>query len=231
MTHDEARELLALYASGGLEPDEEGLVSAHVSSCPVCQGDLSQYRHFLAEVDLGRIEPDWSSHAQMRQAFRTRLAAEEVPEPGYRTVDQGWPSRRPWVWPAAWAASVVLALAGWGLVYQTHQELSRSRQIVAAVTTGRPVALAAVHAARPDVTLYLAPAKAVVWVKKLPSLSPNQVYEGWWVIDGHPRPAGTFGLGPALLSRPKGATAFAITKEPLGGTSVPTTPILAASPL
>ena len=41
--------------------------------------------------------------------------------------------------------------------------------------------------------------------------------------------AGTFGPGPHVRSRPAGTKAFAVTVEPEGGTTKPTTPVLASA--
>lgn len=223
MTHEDAQEMLALYAVDGLESNETQAITHHVAECRTCQRDLDQYQEALGDIDLAMTRPDWSGHPEMRQEFQKRLKS--VPAE-IREVSK--PTRAPsrWRWPVAWAATILVAIGGWSAAYHTHQQLNQSQRIMAFVTTGRPVALTSVHAVRARVDLYVTSGRAVVWVKTLPPLSSGQVYEGWWIVNGRPEDAGTFGHGATLLAHPKGATAFAITKEPEGGTKAPTTPIL-----
>lgn len=227
MTHEAIREHLALFAMGGLESDESEAIAQHLVSCLQCQRLLGQYQETLGDLDLAMTEPDWAGHQEMRQMFQSRLPnvtpPVDTPNASIRTIRR---SRGRWGWPAAWAATLLVAFSGWSVAYRAHQEVTQSQRIMAFMTTGRPVSLVSVHAAHAQVDLYLNSSHAVVWVKNLAPLSENQVYEGWWIIKGRPEPAGTFGRGATLLTLPKNATAFAITKEPRGGTKQPTGPIL-----
>ena len=71
--------------------------------------------------------------------------------------------------------------------------------------------------------------QALVWVRQPPPLAAGYDYEAWWIGNGKPQAAGTFGHGPDVLSRPVGTKAFAVTVEPEGGTTKPTTPVLASA--
>ncbi len=61
-------------------------------------------------------------------------------------------------------------------------------------------------------------------IKNLASLSRDQQYQLWAIIDGLPVDAGVFDVSDGLITMkniPEGATAFAITVEPSGGSREP----------
>lgn len=227
MTHEDAQDQLALYVLGGMEPQDEREMTHHIRGCSLCQQDLQHYRDTVGQLDEAVIRPDWTEFATMRSQFQDRLAnsPSEV-KPTAKTKPDSSP--RSWLWPAAWVATALIAVGGWHVAVATHRTLSQSQQMLALVSHGRPVALSSVHAQRADVQLYISHAQAVVLVKRLPKPSQGHVYEGWWIVRGRPRPAGTFDAGPSLLRYPGRAQAFAITIEPSGGTNAPTTPVLVA---
>lgn len=227
MTHKDAQDLLALYAMGELDPNEGDALARHLQECLSCRRDLDQYQDVLSDWDQALAEPDWSGHQELRRQFRARLdmPPETLSEAPPSAVTRRAP-RPAWRWPIAWAATLLVAIGGWSVAYQNHQQWAESQRIMAFVTRGRPVAMQVVHASVAHVELYLTGSHAVVWVKQLPPLASDQVYEGWWIVNGSPRPAGTFQTGATLLAYVEGASAFAITKEPHGGTRAPTTPIL-----
>ena len=227
MTHEDAQDQLALYVLGGMELQDEREMTQHVRGYALCQQDLQHYRDTVGQLDDAVIRPDWSEFAHLRSQFQERLANPPSEVNPTATIRAG-SSPRAWLWPAAWVATALIAVGGWHLALATHRTLSQSQQMLALVTHGRPVALNSVHAQRADVKLYISHAQAVVFVKRLPKPSRGQVYEGWWIVRGRPRPAGTFEAGPSLLRYPARAQAFAITMEPSGGTSAPTTPVLVA---
>lgn len=231
MTHKDAQDGLVLYAMGGMDMEEAQDMERHLERCPQCQREIDQYLTTIRDVDLSLTEPDWSGHEEMRNNFQERLGLSSKPQP--LTVESSSPDdvgskQRDmwWAWPLAWVATLMVALGGWGLAYRNQQQLSESQRIMAFVASGRRVRLSPLHAQPAKVDLYLTSSHAVVWVRKLPSLSSGRVYEGWWITNGTPRAAGTFGPGASLLVHPKAATEFAITIEPKGGTHLPTTPIL-----
>jgi len=67
--------------------------------------------------------------------------------------------------------------------------------------------------------------KVYLSILKLEKLSDQQQYQLWAIIDGVPVDAGVFNLAEGLIQLnnvPKGATAFAVTVEPAGGSEEPT---------
>lgn len=247
MDHEEFRNNVALYAAGVLDGDERVALEQHLAHCAECQAEYRDSLAVLQTVGDTLVEPDWSGHTSLRESFQARLAADTPRRVTPVTTRMSEPRRvaRSRWWPLAWVATLLVAVGGWTAAYQTGQQLKhveagvnvqahalrRAEVILGMATAGRPVHLSPLNAPNSQVDLYLAKSEALVWVKKLPVLTPGHIYEGWWIINGSAVPAGTFGTGPSVLHLPSGAQAFAITIEPQGGTSHPTTPVLASANL
>jgi hypothetical protein len=56
VTHEEALSVLGAFALHALDPDDEGVVWAHVDACGFCRGELYRYEQVVAL--LGLIVPD-----------------------------------------------------------------------------------------------------------------------------------------------------------------------------
>ncbi len=224
MNHDGALNALPLYSMDLLDSAEAKELEAHLKTCAACRQELESLAMVNEDLITELSHEDWSGHEKLHDDFTKKLLHEPIssPIPLRRRPRPSWKM-------GAWAATIAIALLGWGSAYQAHQEASYSNQILAMVSHGQQVPLASTTTgAVRHVDLYVQPRsnKALVWVKKLPPIQPNQVYEGWWIVGKAPVPAGTFKEGPHFLARPRGASAFAITIEPSGGTTKPTTPIL-----
>ncbi len=224
MNHDGALSALPLYSMDLLDSAETRELEAHLDTCQACRQELESLAQMNEDLISELTEEDWSGHQELRSLFQDKLQQDPVGSviPLRRRPHPSWKM-------GAWVATAAIALIGWGSAYQAHRQADYSNHILAMVSHGRQVILASttVGAAR-HVDLYLQPSSrnAMVWVRKLPPITANQVYEGWWIVGKTPIPAGTFKVGPHFLARPDGAKAFAITIEPLGGTQKPTTPVL-----
>jgi hypothetical protein len=244
--HEQVREDLPLYAAGGLDGPAAEAVERHLATCDVCRADLRALEDDLALFLRGSVSADWQGHRRLRQDFERRLseaaqtASADGPVPGParpvlrrqgRVAERARSASRTALWPVVWAATLIVAGAGWSLALARHPQPQNLGTIAALVADGRRVRLAPDHAAGARVTLYVGSRRALVAVKELPRLARGQVYEGWWIVGGRPLPAGTFASGLALLPLRPGATEFAITVEPAPGSREPSTPILAAASL
>ncbi|AEJ40167.1 hypothetical protein TPY_1987 [Sulfobacillus acidophilus TPY] len=218
MNHEEIQLNLPLWAADEVPPELRHEVSDHLAACEECRAAWDDYRAILTSMEPGPVEPDWSGHEPLRQAFAARLAATS---PGkFR------PSSIRWI---GWAAAAILAMSGWGLAYRFHQEATQKETVLALMSQGHVVELTSPVRSPYHAVLVVHGRQAVIWADHLPSLPSGHIYEGWWVIGGRPQPAGLFGNRPVVLTgRPPQATEFAVTVEPAGGTRMPTTPVLVA---
>lgn len=119
--HDRLRESLGAYLLGGLAPDDEREVQAHVAGCERCRSELARLEELVGP--LSAVDPDDPAprvpaglDARVEQTVR-ELAAEgapAAPEPtarsGRRTADDP-PARRA-LRPAAAALAAAAALVG-----------------------------------------------------------------------------------------------------------------------
>lgn len=254
MSHEEVQEELPLFAAGASEADVTQAVRAHLRTCPECRRSLADLETALTLVVDGSIRPDRANQDRMQSEFADLLRAQPKhgPRPDTDPDPVGDPAPRPgppfgvpqvrsrngpatpfsrWAWPVVWAATVLVAIGGWSAVYRDQVAIREGVTMTALATRGTRRQLSPLHDTSARVTLYLGKDAALVDVRRLPKLGPNEVYEGWWITGTKATPAGTFREGPHLLGRLPGARAFAITVEPSGGTSRPTTPVLALSPV
>lgn len=223
MDHEACRDSLPLWVAGALGPAEDQAVQQHLAACGACRAERDAMTAAIDEFSTAAVAPDWTDQAAMRAAFRRSLPPVE-PAPVRPLV-------RSRTWPVLWAATLLVALAGWGVAAQQGQRASAATQMIRLASAGQRAALTAATYRASQVDLYWQNSRALVWVRRLPPLASGQTYEGWWIVNGKPVAAGTFGQGPHLLTRPLAARAFAITVEPTGGTSQPTTPVLASTPI
>ncbi|WP_053959287.1 anti-sigma factor [Sulfobacillus thermosulfidooxidans] len=216
--------------TGLADADTQNRVTRHLKECEACQTYWHQLATFDSEQAWNSVEPDFSGHETMREEFFDRIQDDlgtnhPVPSPVK--------SRRIIMpWALSTAAAVIIAALGWQSYFHTKERAQQLDALVQMMSSSEQIHLANVSAKASTVLLYVHGPKTLIWVKALPALKSGETYEGWWLVKGTPVPAGTFGTGPHFLPPKKpGASAFAITIEPQGGTEKPTTPILVAATL
>ena len=133
------------------------------------------------------------------------------------------------------AAVALLAVVGVGLAQPWQQPAS-----VASLSTADQVRLAPdarqhaadVGAARLIVTTSQSTGAAIVQTERMPAAPAGHVYQAWFLdTAGTSRSAGVMtGAQPQLLAGTPGAT-LAVTVEPTGGSTTPTTAPIARVPL
>ncbi len=229
-----------LTFAGLADEETAARVTHHLQECAQCREEWERLEHFDGDRAWDFIEPDETAHASMRQAFQEKLAGDggiqappaDSPNPA-RSPGKSARKVRAMPWVMATAASVLVAAWGWQAYFHMAAQTRALTAMVNTVSESRQISLAAEPGAPTSrVDLYVRGTRAMVWVKALPALKPGETYEGWWIVNKTPLPAGTFATGPHFLpAMPKSAAAFAITIEPHGGTKAPTTPVLAAATL
>lgn len=253
MTHDEARELLAVYALNAIDGQERAELELHVEDCVRCSSELDALRGVATA--LGNVgEP---ASAELWQRISERL---------YDDVDPaGVPPIRALELPSAVVAPITshrnamsrrtkfaagtFAVAAAALVGVLSINLVRADHHVTQLNTALVVAgHRAVEGAletpgHVDVTLngshhsdvaqfVLVHGHGYLVSSTIATLSSAKTYQLWGIIAGKPISIGLMGSTPSnvtftVAGSPQ-PTELAVTIEPAGGSVTPTTPIVAS---
>ncbi len=115
--NDHVDELLALYALGGLEPEETARVEAHLAGCAECRAEAATHLQLVSLIaeSAQPVEPPGLTRARvLRRTQKPSAAAAAPPDP---RVDW-WPRvahvLQQWAWPAL-AGAVLIALFVWNI--------------------------------------------------------------------------------------------------------------------
>jgi anti-sigma-K factor RskA len=257
MTHQQASELLAVFALDAVDSDEQELIEAHLAECPRCRAELDAHRDVAAALgnSVGQLpEGLWSSIASrlpprpaeepppMPTLVREGSAHEErtatrfhTPRTAPRRTSRG---RLLSVASLAVAAAAVAAVLGVNLVHANNQisslhNASPASAVAALKVPGHKVV--DVESAR-HVELaqfVLVPSgQGYLVTSKLPTLSSAKTYQLWGVINGRAISLGLLGQDPHGAAFTLGGSShpskLGITVEPAGGSVVPTGSMLAA---
>ena len=232
----------ALDALTGLELDQ---FEHHLHRCPPCENEVRGFRETATRLALAVAAPPPAALRErvLAAASVTRQLPPEVRETPRARVR---PARSPWLPRLAVAvtAAAVAAAVALGVVQSSTQ-----RQLNQAQAENR--AVAAVLAA-PDARLTVRSTKAgglatvvasqsrhalIISTSGLPALNGGKVYELWFVAGQTARRAGLLPAAasgrtaPLMASGLAPGDAVALTVEPAGGTSQPTTKPIVLVPL
>jgi anti-sigma-K factor RskA len=238
-------ELIALAALGELTPDETAELDAAVAADPGLAAELAEALTSAAMLQAGPVE---QPPARLRASVLGAIAGVEqdstvpsvvTPLPGAADDGTSWvthtkPPRRRRFAPLLAAAAVLVLVAG-GVIIATGDR--GGDDPIAAVIEADDADSLAVTGAIGDLELvYSAREDAFVLVGE--SLTPaptDSTYQVWLVDDGGATPVGTFepdSDGDVAMRAdgfdPTGST-IGITVEPVGGSDVPTLPLVAQS--
>jgi anti-sigma-K factor RskA len=260
---EELLTLYALGAAEGsdLAAVEEHLATG----CPECQRQLSGRREDLEALALSPppLAPSEAVRARLLASLPPAESAQLAPITelaGRRrggAVGRGWLAAAAvlllalgWGWLAARQEATALRAERTDLVRQAaalHSALAASQaqserlaQAMAILSAPgmRPLALAALQAppgARGYTFVDPRAGKALFVAADLPPLAPGKTYELWFIADGKPVPAGTFGVDAAgrsgtvqvdRVAPVDHIQAWAVTIEPQGGVPQPTGPMV-----
>lgn len=242
--------LAGAYALDALSEIERAAFERHLRDCESCAAELVELREAAARLadQSWSVPPPRLREQVLVQAARTR----QLPPRRLTRVVPGaaaWRWRR---WTAVAAAAAVLAAGAGGAGYAVQQQRVRDAEVAAEQTRQRAVEVQTVLAA-PDarllrgevagggrLTLVVSGQQdaAVVAVAGVAAPGPDQVYQLWLIGPADPVPAGLLPaaagplpVGPLLVGPVAGAQLLGLTREPAGGSAVPTEPILATVPL
>lgn len=243
MSHDEVDSLLAAYALDAVSGREAADVREHINGCSDCRAVVA--RLAVAVEALPMTVETQPVPAGLRE--RVLLAAHEgmppsgEPKPAVslRVAPGDRPAgspRRTWARRTVTAvtAAALLALAAWNLELQTR--LNSEQQTVAALRGTHEVTTTFRSSVGGTGTLTYLPQEHLSLVTLIGLGSPDagRVYQLWLLSSAGSklRPAATFVLqtgGTALLVVPheiQTGGGVAVSVEPLGGSTAPTTALI-----
>lgn len=240
-THHDIEELLGAYALDAVDADEARLVEAHLVDCPRCRAEVAEHREVAALLTSGSTEP-------VPDGVWDRIAADlgDTPPPvpievafGQRQAKRTAARLRPTrilAGLAAAAAILVVALMAGVLVNQRSQIDELEGDLAGASQQDTVVALLEDPGTQ-VVSLHsedgVAEARAVVGADGdslllaagLPDLPQGRTYQLWGLPDGRESMVslGVLGSHPDESEfHVEGAiTTLAITEEPGGGSTQP----------
>jgi anti-sigma-K factor RskA len=251
MSHDEASELLSAYALDAVEPDEHAQLEEHLATCPRCRAELDGLREvagFLGNSVEPLPEGLWSSISS-----RLPPRQDEEPPPMPRLVlEPRQPAEQPGrprptrvalatLGAIAVAAAAVAIVLGVDLVRSDNQVSNLQRAMAthppqsiaqALKTPGHRVVNLETDFHVQVAQFVLVPdGRGFLVSSRLPTLPGSHTYQLWAIVGARPISLGLLGQAPGpatfTMSGANSASQLAITEEPIGGSVIPTMPILA----
>jgi len=241
LSHAELEALLGSYALDAVDGPEAEAVELHLVECPRCRAEVAEHREVAALLgNVGTPAPEqlWDRIAASLEEAPPDLGLGAVSElrPPRRTI-----RRRLTVGLAAVAAvaAVVIGL----LAFQVHRLDNRVNSLAQATPDHGLSQLAAAavldpQAHRVDLRapqgnqavqgVVLPNGHGYLVKADLPPLSSGQTYQLWAIRGNRPVSLGVLGADPQVaafsLGSPNGAPTLAVTVEPSGGVTSPTSP-------
>jgi anti-sigma-K factor RskA len=251
MSHQDARDLLALHALDALSPEERGALEAHLATCAECRAELASFRDATAAVGGSLSARPMAADRNAR--VRSRLLARAAADRGVTPIRA--PRNRRLLAAAAVFLLAAIGAAEFGydqywrakllrerLAVTQHQRDSlatalAAREAFMASLLGpgvRVIDASAVSAKQPYARMFWnQPANQWTFVAyNLPATKPGRTYQLWLVTkDNKKVSAGTFAAQPngnavvlaSYALDPGNLAAIAVTDEPSGGSAQPTT--------
>ena len=232
----------ALDALTGLELDR---FEQHLHRCPPCENEVRGFRETAARLALAvaASPPPGLREQVLTAASVTRQLPPEAREAAPARLRT---ARGPWLprLAVAVAAAAVAAAVALGVVQSsTQRQLDQARaenRSVAAVLAAPDARLAVRRTTAGGVVTVVASQSRhalIISTAGLPALRGGRVYELWFVSGQNARRAGLLPApaagrtAPLLASGLAAGDAVALTVEPAGGTSHPTTKPIVVMPL
>ncbi|MEA2517173.1 MAG: hypothetical protein QOG16_1011 [Actinomycetota bacterium] len=228
--HEEIRSLLAAYVMDAVPPEEVPAIRAHILSCEECFAEADSYAESLVALSIS-VGP-----SPLPAGFADRVVRAATGEPEASVVKKA--PRLQWLRPVVLRVGAGLAVAALVVtsfsLANSIQQQRRYERIVASLVRDQgafrlegPGGAVAVLAPSAHGTTLVA--------TNLGATSEGSDYQLWLMKDGVPTPSETFDVSdPIVIIDSEQALAgfdgAAITVEPDGGSSQPTTePVLSTT--
>jgi anti-sigma-K factor RskA len=224
MSHDEAAELLAVFALDAVDRHEYNEIEAHLAECPRCRAELDAHREVAAALG-NSVEPLpeglWSSIASRlpprpdEEPPPMPALLHTVPEPEPESPSAGSRFRTPRslrprasrgrlisVASLAVAAAAVAAVLAVNLVHDNSQisnlRNSSAASAVAALSVPGHKVVDVESAQHVELARFVVLPSGQGYLEKstLPTLSGSETYQLWGVIDGRAISLGLLGQSP-----------------------------------
>jgi anti-sigma-K factor RskA len=239
MVHNDYKEMIPARALSTLDAAEERALNEHLENCAECRKELEDWQATAATLALASDPAEPSPKVRERILSEVRKDRSSTPE----VIPFKSPPRNVWssFGTLGAIAAVVLFTAlsiGLAVLWRQNQRLARENKFVALVNTpgARVSELRGVEPRQGETAklAYDRAGRAILMASKLPSVPQGKAYQLWFIVgDKPPVPGKTFvpdKTGNAILEDeiPRDAvdaSVFAITVEPEGGSSAPTSPI------
>lgn len=231
MAHYRYRDDVAAYALGALDSTETLALERHLEECASCReylGWLDPAVEMLPD-SVPPLEPPRRLKRDLMSAVRADVKAHERAERagsrGRRILGLTWG-------PATALAVCMLLVAGLVTGYALRGDDTAQSVLVEARPANPGVASGAMVA-----TLEVAGERGTLHVERLPPLPGDRVYQAWIGRDGEMVPSTPFVVRAdganevAIDGSLEGADGVFITREPEGGSTEPTPPVLMKAPL
>jgi anti-sigma-K factor RskA len=254
LTRREPHTLAGAYAMDAISAPDRSRFERHLGRCQECAQEIASLREATARLATATaVTPPPELKERVMAAVATtrpRPATAAADEParvgrpgplraGAWLAAQGWRVRLT-VAAGAVAAVVVLAAAvilgtsDGAMRQQLHQAQDSSQQIAAVLTARDATMMTAAVTGGGTVTIVMSHAmgKLVFTAAGLPALPASRGYELWLVGPAGDRSAGMLPPGRGQMAGPLVAAGLrpgdhlALSAEPAGGTSQPTTPMM-----
>ena len=242
MVHEDYKEMIPARALSALDATEERALNEHLENCDECRKELEEWQATAATLAVvaDPVEPSPKVRERILSEVRKELATPEV-IPFRATSRNVWRSFGSLGAMAAvvlFTALIVGLIVIWRENREINEELARTREFVQLATTpgAKTNELKGIDRGS-GATAKLAYDKtghAMLMADNLPSVPRGKAYQLWFIVGKNPpMPGKTFspnsaGKGVLKDQMPKEAldsAIFAVTLEPEGGSTAPTSPI------
>lgn len=227
------------YAINALDDIERAQFERHLSDCEECQAEVNEFREtaVLLSADASTTPPAELRDRLLAEIATVRPLPPQVEPPQVATVRAERVAghragrRSPWTVLVAAAAAVVMFGVGgavvWNQVSRDDTTVISATDLVIEAADAQTATVELFEGAEATLVRSESLGQAVLITKALPAAPAGKAYQMWLLTDGtSPSSAGMMAASADQTILLRGdaakATAAAITIEPVGGSSQPT---------